>query len=97
MKAKVTNEGVQIPKSLLEGIKEVEIKKENGLILVLPLTEDSTLKLDSQAVKDEAEDAAENHNQYILSLRGLANAYSDSEPEYSLDLIKEPNPEYERR
>lgn len=97
MKAKVTNEGVQIPKSLLEGVKEVEIKKENGLILVLPLADESTLKRGSQPVEDEAGDAAENHSQYILSLRGLANAYSDSEPEYSLDLIKEPNPEYERR
>ena len=32
-----------------------------------------------------------------LSLESLARAYDDDEPEYSLDLIKEPNPEYERR
>ncbi|MGA9997025.1 MAG: hypothetical protein WBP93_16530 [Pyrinomonadaceae bacterium] len=30
-----------------------------------------------------------------LSLESLAEAYGDDEPEYSLDLIKEPNPEYE--
>lgn len=30
-----------------------------------------------------------------LSLESLARAYGDDEPEYSLDLIKEPNPEYE--
>jgi len=32
-----------------------------------------------------------------LSLASLARAYEDDEPEYSLDLIKEPNPEYEGR
>ena len=32
-----------------------------------------------------------------LSLESLARAYDDDEPEYSLDLIKEPNPDYEGR
>ncbi|MDQ3258519.1 MAG: hypothetical protein M3R15_32330 [Acidobacteriota bacterium] len=32
-----------------------------------------------------------------LSLENLARAYDDDEPEYSLDLIKEANPEYEGR
>jgi hypothetical protein len=32
-----------------------------------------------------------------LSLENLARAYGDDEPEYSLDLIKEANPEYEGR
>lgn len=32
-----------------------------------------------------------------LSLESLARAYSDDEPEYSLDLIKETNPAYEGR
>ena len=32
-----------------------------------------------------------------LSARALEDAYGDDEPEYSLDLIKRPNPEYERR
>ncbi len=31
------------------------------------------------------------------SMKGLENAYSEDEVEYSLDLIKESNPEYERR
>jgi hypothetical protein len=33
----------------------------------------------------------------FLSEQALAEAYGPDEPEYSLDLIKEPNPEYERR
>jgi len=32
-----------------------------------------------------------------LSLESLGRAYGDDEPEYSLDLIKEANPEYEGR
>ncbi|MCI0490308.1 MAG: hypothetical protein L0229_27260 [Blastocatellia bacterium] len=32
-----------------------------------------------------------------LSLESLARAYGADEPEYSLDLIKEANPEYEGR
>lgn len=33
----------------------------------------------------------------FLSGQSLAEAYGPDEPEYSLDLIKESNPEYERR
>jgi predicted metal-dependent hydrolase len=32
-----------------------------------------------------------------MSMKGLENAYSEDEVEYTLDLIKESNPEYERR
>jgi len=32
-----------------------------------------------------------------LSALGLEGAYGEEEPEYSLDLIKEPNPGYEGR
>lgn len=31
-----------------------------------------------------------------LSLQGLASAYGPDEPDYSLDLLKEKNPEYAR-
>jgi hypothetical protein len=33
---------------------------------------------------------------FALSAVGLEGAYGDAEPEYSLDLIIEPNPDYER-
>jgi len=32
-----------------------------------------------------------------VSITGLAQAYGDNEPEYPLEMIKEANPEYERR
>lgn len=33
----------------------------------------------------------------LLSRQGLENAYGEDEVDYSLDMIKIPNPEYERR
>ena len=32
-----------------------------------------------------------------LSQKGLENAFSEPEPEYTLDMIRRPNPDYERR
>lgn len=48
MKTKVTEQGVLVPKKLLKGIKEVEIRKDNGVILVVPVTEDPIFALGSQ-------------------------------------------------
>ncbi|MCP3964055.1 MAG: hypothetical protein GY719_40000 [bacterium] len=48
----------------------------------------SVLEVDEQAEERQAWQAA--------SSESLQAAYSDSEPEYSLDLVKEPNPEYRR-
>ncbi len=45
----------------------------------------------NKSLNEEREDWAR------LSLESLARAYSDDEPDYSLDLIKEANPEYEGR
>jgi hypothetical protein len=42
-------------------------------------------------------DASEQADWCQLSQQALANAYGTEEPEYSLDAIKEPNPEYARR
>ena len=33
----------------------------------------------------------------LMSRKGLENAYSEDEPEYTLDMIRRPNPDYERR
>lgn len=44
------------------------------------------------------EQSDEERNAWLdLSGRGLANAYSDEEHDYSLGLIKEANPEYKGR
>ena len=41
------------------------------------------------------EDDQEREEWVRLSMQGLEEAYGESEPEYSLDLIKEPKPECE--
>ena len=44
---------------------------------------------------EPAEGVAEDREWYLLSSQGLEEAYSEDEPEYSLDRIKVPNPEYQ--
>ena len=41
--------------------------------------------------------ASEREEWLFVSVTGLAQAYGNNEPEYSLEMIKEANPEYERR
>lgn len=65
MKTKVTGKGVLVPKKFFKGITEVEIRKEDNLILVVSVTDDPILQLGSEPVADEATDASENHDRYI--------------------------------
>ncbi|HEX8197603.1 MAG TPA: hypothetical protein VF571_15515 [Pyrinomonadaceae bacterium] len=66
MKTEVTEEGIMIPKQFLEGVKEVEIRKEKNYILVIPLSvEDPILRFGKNPVSDEVTDASVNHDQYI--------------------------------
>jgi len=51
----------------------------------------------SEAWKRMVADASDHIDWYRLSQKTLANAYGAEEPEYPLDAIKEPNPEYARR
>ena len=67
MKTKVTEQGILVPKKFLKGIKEVEIRKENSVILVVPVTDDPIFQLGSQPIADDIEDASENHDAYIYS------------------------------
>jgi hypothetical protein len=48
-------------------------------------------------VLPQQHDESEHTDWLQLSQQTLANAYGAEEPEYSLDAIKEPNPEYARR
>ncbi|MBN1378395.1 MAG: hypothetical protein JXA04_04090 [Gammaproteobacteria bacterium] len=67
MKAHVTKDGVLIPKELLEGVNEVEINKEPGRIVVLPipLQSDPIFNLGKHPVTCEVNDASEHHDNYI--------------------------------
>ena len=44
---------------------------------------------------EHAEGVAEEMEWYLLSSQGLEKAYGEDEPDYSLDRIKIPNPEYQ--
>ncbi|MCM3900412.1 MAG: hypothetical protein ND866_01785 [Pyrinomonadaceae bacterium] len=65
MKTKVTEQGVVVPKKFLKGIKEVEIRKDDGVILVVPVSEDPILALGSQPIADEITDASQHHDRYL--------------------------------
>jgi hypothetical protein len=66
MRTEVTEEGLLIPKRLLEGIKEVEIRKENDLILIIPVpSEDPIFQLGQNPIPDDVTDASVNHDSYI--------------------------------
>lgn len=66
MKAKVTKEGVVIPKRLLKDVDEVEIKKKDDVILVVPTAkEDPILKMGTHPVACETPDASEHPDKYL--------------------------------
>ena len=66
MKTEVTEHGITIPKQLLEGVKEVEIRKEKNYILVIPLLgEDPVFRFGKNPVSDDITDASVNHDRYI--------------------------------
>ena len=44
---------------------------------------------------EPAESDVEDQEWYLISLQGLEKAYSENEPDYALERIKIPNPEYQ--
>jgi hypothetical protein len=66
MRTKVTEQGLLVPKELLQGIDEVEIRKEQHVILIVPIQEeDPILQLGTQPIADEVTDASVNHDRYV--------------------------------
>ncbi len=66
MKTEVTEQGITIPKQLLEGVNEVEIRKEKNYILVIPISGDDPIsRFGKNPVSDGITDASENHDEYI--------------------------------
>ncbi|MSP12795.1 MAG: hypothetical protein EXR62_07540 [Chloroflexi bacterium] len=63
MRAKVTDQGLLIPKRLLEGIDEVEIREEDGLIVILFIQpEDPIYQLGTEPLTIDLVDASVNHD-----------------------------------
>ncbi len=66
MKSKVTEQGLLIPKRLLEGVDEVDIQKRGGVIVVAPVNpRDPVLNLGNEPITLDIEDGSENHDRYI--------------------------------
>jgi len=65
-KVQVADDGVLIPKQLLAGVQEVEIRKEQHVIFIVPMVvEDPILQLGAYPIMGEVTDAAEHHDQYL--------------------------------
>lgn len=67
MKASVKKDGVLIPKKLLKGVKQVEIRKEGGRIIVLPIPapDDPIWGLGSNPGRSGLHDLSERHDKYL--------------------------------
>ncbi len=66
MKTKITEQGLWIPRQLLGDAQEVEIRKENDVILIMlePST-DPVLEFGTQPIVVEVDDASVNHDRYL--------------------------------
>ncbi len=68
MKVKVTENGVTVPRELLDDAEEVEIRKENGKVIVTPPPKvDPILGLGENPVACGAPDASEQLDRYLFA------------------------------
>lgn len=66
MKVKVTEQGLLIPKQLLQGVQEVEIRRYQGALLIVPLAKnDPILELGKEPIIEGVQDASINHDYYL--------------------------------
>jgi virulence-associated protein VagC len=66
MKVKVTEQGVTIPKQMLEGAQEVDIRQEEGRVVVEPIqAEDPIFGLGRAPVTCDVSDASTQHDRYL--------------------------------
>jgi virulence-associated protein VagC len=66
MKVRVTENGVVVPKDFLQGIEEVEIRKTDNVVVIVPTTmSDPILALGQNPVECGVPDASERHDQYL--------------------------------
>lgn len=65
MKVKVTEKGALIPRKLLKGIKEVEVHRQNGFIIMPLGAKDPIFNVGKNPVKLGIKDGSVNHDKYI--------------------------------
>lgn len=68
MKIEVTEKGLIIPKSLLEGVKEVDVRKEQDCIVVIPVPlDDPIFRIGKNPVEGGVSDASVNLDHYLYN------------------------------
>jgi hypothetical protein len=68
MRIVVSEQGLLIPKRLLEGVREVEIHKQQGIVLVVPIVEeDPIFQLGKEPIADLVEDASIHPDRYLYA------------------------------
>jgi virulence-associated protein VagC len=65
MKATVSEQGILIPKKYLEGAREVDIRVEQGSVIITPITTDPIKQLGKHPVTVDINDASKEHDKYI--------------------------------
>ena len=82
MRAKVTEQGVTIPKSLLPDVDAVDIRKRNGVVEVAPVPEDdhfsSSVSTHKPTVRHAADDSAGRDEHIVQTDLTLWNTYYNS-------------------
>ncbi len=66
MKVKVSEKGALIPRKFLKGVKEVEVRQQNGLVILVPIgAKDPIFNIGKNPVKIGIKDGSINHDKYI--------------------------------
>ena len=65
MKTTVSEQGLIVPKKYLEGINEVDIRVEHGIVMITPIDDDPIKKFGSQPVTLGISNTSELHGKYI--------------------------------
>ena len=66
MRTKITDEGVNLPRQWFEGATEVDIQRENGRVVVVPVVEvDPIATLGQDPIESGVTDASVNHDRYL--------------------------------
>lgn len=65
MKAKVDESGLLVPRAMLEGFDEVEIRLEDGRIVIAPLRPDPITRIGQRPLDTPHRDASERHDDYL--------------------------------
>ena len=66
MRSKISEQGLVIPKQWFEGVDEVEVRRENSVIVVIPVGgQDPISELGKNPLTTGLDDASINHDRYL--------------------------------